>query len=193
MWRSERLPGRRGAGAADRGVEAGYGGELRGVFPWLLNSSCTSCSSFASCDVNRKKPRYRSHRLRGVRRRKSTVHLLPRVAGECERLSERDEGELVERVFLGVSNNWHQELGLRKKAASGAPAGPAKPRARHGAREARRGCCTCASQRCAIGEAVSRSALAARRCEVADRVSACAWSLMVHARQRIVRRSCGAC
>jgi hypothetical protein len=52
----------------DRGVEAGYGGELRGVFPWLLNSSCTPCSSFASCDVNRKKPRYRSHRLRGVRR-----------------------------------------------------------------------------------------------------------------------------
>jgi hypothetical protein len=109
MWRSERLPGRRGVGAADRGVEAGYGGELCGVFPWLLNSSCTPCSSFASCDVNRKKPRYRSHRLRGVRRRKSIVHLLPRVAVECERLSERGEGAgaLVERVFLGVSNMLH--------------------------------------------------------------------------------------
>jgi hypothetical protein len=76
----------------DRGVEAGYGGEPRGVFPWLLNSSCTPCSSFASCDVNIKKQRYRSHRLRGVCCRKSTVHLLPQVAGKCERLSEPGEG-----------------------------------------------------------------------------------------------------
>jgi hypothetical protein len=186
MWRSERLPGRRGAGAADRGVEAGYGGELRGVFPWLLNSSCTSCSSFASCDANRKKPRYRSHRLRGVRRRKSTVHLLPRVAGECERLSGRDEGELVERVFLGVSNNWYQELGLRKEAASGAPAGLAKPRARHGVRVRR----DAGAARAPVSGVRNRRGSGEER---ASGEAMCAWSLMVHARQRIVRRSCRAC
>jgi hypothetical protein len=186
MWRSERLPGRRGAGAADRGVEAGYGGELRGVFPWLLNSSCTSCSSFASCDVNRKKPRYRSHQLRGVRRRKSTVHLLPRVAGECERLSERDEGGTRGTRVPGRFQQLVSRACLRKEAASGAPAGPAKPRARHGVRVRR----DAGAARAPVSGVRNRRGSGEER---ASGEAMCAWSLMVHARQRIVRRSCRAC